>query len=176
MSNIVESLYRTTLNEMALGEMSLQNPARIIKSHISYSNKYSIQDVEKIVSKAFDDVYFHDNNAVKYSRAIKSISNILLSDFEADFEEYINMNEDDIDEFGTEEDAYKEIMGHYYKYVDIFNNFYNDCKIESKGSDDKNYIELRNSARYAYNNLDKGIKNFIKTYHPEWSDMLNFYK
>lgn len=174
--NIVESLYRATLNEMALGEMSLQSPARMIKSHISYSNKYSISDVENIISKAFDHVYFHGEDSSRYARAIRSISDILLSDFEEDFEEYINM---DIEDSDDEQEFDKEFMSHYYKYVVAFKKFYDDCKVECKGADkvrDKDYLVLRNSARYAYTNLDNGIKNFIETNHPEWSDLLNFYK
>ncbi len=87
MGKVLESVYNS-LNEMAMDEMALQKPAKLIKKHIEYSNKYSLNDVKKVVDMSFEKIFEEGDSSKKYDRTIKSISSILLSDFETGFYEF----------------------------------------------------------------------------------------
>lgn len=156
MSRIVESLYgKYALNEMALGEMSLQRPARTIEKHISYNNKYSIQDIQNLTNLAFEKVYNDNYPHERFSRTIKSIASILLSDFENDIDEW-SMRE------GLTDSEAKEIINHYNKYVIEFKNFYDKCESEcSIDPSDKDFIQLRDSAKFAYEEMYNGMRSFL---------------
>ena len=151
-----KSLYeKYDLNEMALGEMSLQSPARTIKNHISYNNKYSIQDIQNLMNLAFEKVYNDNYPHERFSRTIKSIASILLSDFENDIDEW-SMRE------GLTDSEAKEIINHYNKYVIEFKNFYDKCESEcSIDPSDKDFIQLRDAAKFAYEEMYNGMRSFL---------------
>ncbi len=166
MSLLSDKFNESLLGEMALGEMSLQSPAKSIKQHIEYSNKYSVTDVQKLfnlsANKVFNDNYPYE----RFSRVINSIANILLSDFESDIDEW-GMN------FGLEDNEAKEIIDHYMKYVNIFNSFYDECENECLIVDgDKDFIGLRDSVKSSYELLYNGMKNFIVKEYPMFKKLL----
>ena len=182
MGKVLESVYNS-LNEMAMDEMALQKPARLIKKHLEYSNKYSLNDVKKLLDLSFEKIFEEGASSKKYDRTIKSISSILLSDFETDFYEFAEDIVFDVDENEAKE-IVNEILNHYYEYANIFKEFYNKCtekfqdliKNPHINPDDEDYKSIIRAAKYAYNQLIKGMKKYVKDQYPKLIDEYDLFK
>ena len=152
------------LDEMAMYEMSVQRPATIEKSHIKYSNKYKISEVKKLATLALNQALQNKGNN-KYAKLLKSLPDILLTDFEADFDSYLNtMSDTDKDLLGGADSVKLDLVKHYVKYSNIFKSLGVRCmNILDTDANDNEYVrELMHNALKGTTTLYDGIDNYLQ--------------
>lgn len=152
------------LDEMAMYEMSVQRPATIEKTHIKYSNKYKISEVKKLATLALNHALQNDGNN-KYAKLLKSLPDILLTDFETDFDSYLNaMSDEEKDLLGGADSVKLELVKHYVKYSDIFKALGVRCmNILNTDANDNEYVrELMHNALKGTTTLYDGIDNYLQ--------------